>query len=52
MASRSKICPVCGKTDEAVIILYGMPTYEAFEEEEAGKIHIGGCISKVFHIHS
>lgn len=37
-----KKCPDCGSTD-TVKILYGMPTYEAFEAVERGEISLGGC---------
>lgn len=38
-----KKCPACGSTD-TVKILYGEPTYEAYEESEHGKIVLGGCL--------
>lgn len=38
-----KKCPACGATD-TIVILYGMPTYEAFEASERGEIVLGGCI--------
>lgn len=37
-----KKCPACGST-ETVKILYGMPTYEAFQASERGEIALGGC---------
>jgi len=37
-----KKCPRCGSKDSAKIV-YGMPSYELFQEAEAGKIKIGGC---------
>lgn len=37
-----KKCPACGAND-TVKILYGMPTYEAFEASERGEISLGGC---------
>lgn len=36
-------CPSC-KSPNVARILYGMPSYEAFLEAEAGKIIIGGCM--------
>ena len=39
----SKKCPTCGKTDEVVRIMYGLPTAEGWEEAKAGKYHLGGC---------
>jgi len=37
-----KKCPACGSKD-TVKILYGMPSYEAFELVERGEIVLGGC---------
>ena len=34
-------CPKCG--GKVVEILYGEPTYEAFEASERGEIVLGGC---------
>lgn len=36
-------CPFCGKR-HTVPIQYGMPSYEAFLDEQSGKIKLGGCI--------
>jgi len=36
-------CPKCGSRDN-VPILYGLPIGEAFEQEKAGKIKLGGCL--------
>lgn len=36
-------CPRCGSA-EAVPILYGMPTGDAFEAAERGEIALGGCV--------
>ena len=36
-------CPFCGKR-HTIPIQYGMPTHEAFLNEQAGKIKLGGCI--------
>ena len=36
-------CPFCGKR-HTVPIQYGMPGYEAFLDEQAGKIKLGGCV--------
>jgi hypothetical protein len=44
MTTQSKKCPICGKSNSVVRILYGMPIAKAFEEEQAGKLHIGGCV--------
>jgi hypothetical protein len=44
MTAQSKKCPVCGKNDNVVCILYGMPIAKVFEDEQAGKLHIGGCV--------
>lgn len=37
-----KKCPACGST-YTVKILYGMPTYEAFQVAEKGEISLGSC---------
>lgn len=39
------ICPKC-KSKEVVPILYGFPSIEAFEMEEQGLVHIGGCCAE------
>lgn len=36
------ICPKC-KSENIVPIMYGYPSYEAFEEAEKGNIKLGGC---------
>jgi hypothetical protein len=36
-------CPWCESTD-TIPVLYGMPTYEAFEASERGELEIGGCL--------
>jgi len=36
-------CPFCGKR-HTIPIQYGMPTHEAFLDEQVGKIKLGGCI--------
>lgn len=36
-------CPFCGKR-HTIPIQYGMPTHEAFLDEQSGKIKLGGCI--------
>jgi hypothetical protein len=43
MTTRKSKCPICGKVDSVVRILYGMPTVKAYEDAQAGKLHIGGC---------
>ena len=35
-------CPTCGAR-AVVPVLYGLPTEEAFKQEQDGKIVIGGC---------
>lgn len=37
-----KQCPKCGSKN-SLRIIYGMPSYELFEEAEAGKVKLGGC---------
>lgn len=45
-----KKCPACGSKD-IVKILYGEPTYEAYEASAHGKAVLGGClISNVIRI--
>jgi hypothetical protein len=43
MTTRKSKCPICEKVDSVVRILYGMPAVKAWEDEQAGKLHIGGC---------
>lgn len=38
------ICPICGKRDQVIRILYGYPAEEAQKDEAAGKIKLGGCV--------
>jgi hypothetical protein len=38
------VCLRCRAEIEPVPILYGYPTPEAFEEAEAGRIRLGGCM--------
>lgn len=42
MAINYKECPNC-ESKNTLKILYGMPTHEAIEQAEAGKIRLGGC---------
>ncbi len=42
MAINCKKCPRCGSLN-AINILYGMPTYDAFLMAEEGKVKLGGC---------
>lgn len=37
-----KRCPRCGSKN-SVKIIYGMPSYELFQEAEVGKVKLGGC---------
>ena len=37
----SEKCPNCGT--KGTPIVYGYPTYEAFENEQKGEIILGGC---------
>ena len=36
-------CPTCG-SDRVVPIVYGMPSMEAVEDYDAGKVQLGGCV--------
>jgi len=42
MGGKSRRCPACGST-KTVEIVYGMPSYNLYLEEKAGKIKLGGC---------
>ncbi|WP_018350311.1 hypothetical protein [Longispora albida] len=35
-------CPDCGEA--SIPIMYGMPSYEAFQRAEAGELALGGCV--------
>ena len=39
-------CPVC-KSNSILNIIYGLPSYEMAEDEQAGKIILGGCCQEV-----
>jgi hypothetical protein len=38
-------CPTCGA--DAVPVLYGLPTGEAFGAARDGKVQLGGCLAPV-----
>lgn len=38
-----KKCPKCGSKN-SVNIVYGMPSYDLYQEAEAGKVKLGGCV--------
>ena len=42
--SAERACPSCGAMVTPIPILYGMPVPSAFEDAEAGKIQLGGCV--------
>jgi len=42
MSRKPESCPFCGAAT-ALSILYGMPSAEARDDEEKGKIVLGGC---------
>lgn len=45
MSSAVTIGQRCAECDTTVRpVLYGLPTYEAFEAAERGEFHIGGCL--------
>ena len=46
MAITYKKCLKCGSKN-SVNILYGMPSYELFQEAEAGKVKLGGCMLSI-----
>lgn len=39
-------CPVCGKNDMVIRIIYGLPSDSLFEEASKGKVELGGCIER------
>lgn len=39
---RPRVCPACGKA-KVVKIVYGLPTPDAAEDADAGRIILGGC---------
>jgi endogenous inhibitor of DNA gyrase (YacG/DUF329 family) len=39
-----RTCPSCAAEVTPVPIVYGYPTVDAFEEADAGRLHLGGCI--------
>ena len=43
MAIDYRQCPKCGSKN-SVKFVYGMPSYELFEEAQAGKVKLGGCV--------
>ena len=43
MAINYKKCPKCGSKN-LVKIVYGIPSYELFQEAEVGKVKLGGCV--------
>lgn len=43
MAITYKKCPKCGSKN-SVNIVYGMPSYELYQEAQAGKFKLGGCM--------
>lgn len=42
MTASLKNCAGCGSVN-VVKIVYGYPSYELFQDAEAGKIRLGGC---------
>ena len=40
--TKHRRCPTCGS--QAVPIMYGMPTFDAFQQAERGELAIGGCV--------
>lgn len=39
----NKECPVCGKKDKVIPIIYGLPTIKIGRKAEKGKLIIAGC---------
>jgi transposase-like protein len=42
LAINYKQCPRCGSKN-SIRIVYGLPSYDLFLEDEAGKVKLGGC---------
>jgi hypothetical protein len=38
------ICPACAADIEPLPIVYGYPSSELFNEAEAGRVQLGGCV--------
>ena len=36
-------CPVCGRSDEAIPIVYGEPAGRTLRKAKKGKVYLGGC---------
>jgi hypothetical protein len=45
--SRRARCPVCGKYDVVIPILYGIPTDKDFQKAAGGQVHLGGCCPRI-----
>ena len=39
------VCPVCNQGDEVIPMRYGKQNEEGMRLAQAGKIHLGGCMS-------
>ena len=39
-----RICPECRKSVVPVPIAYGYPSPELFEDADAGRVRLGGCV--------
>ncbi len=37
-------CPICGKTDKVVPVIYGYPSKKGIRQSKRGKIALGGCL--------
>jgi len=37
-------CPKCKSTNDVILIQYGYPSARMFQDSEAGKIVLGGCV--------
>ena len=40
--TKHRTCASCGS--RAVPVVYGFPTYEAFQADERGELFLGGCM--------
>ena len=41
-AKRTRECPLCSSREIRPIV-YGLPSFEGFQQAERGKVELGGC---------
>lgn len=42
-SKKNKICPVCGRSDKVIPIIYGQPLKAMVKKARKGEIRLGGC---------